>query len=153
MKTLKSIIVENKKNDELIDNSCVDEFIKYLQDKSIIHSGIVLDSFVIECLGLLGDKIDYLDLSLKMKEKLQKARNKGRCGWWNSQTCTISHLYDLYNEHTNKCNDGNQIDICNFAMFIYFRENDFIFDSHKGCPEINKRIVELSRNLCCEGNK
>lgn len=38
MKTLKSIIVENKKNDELINNSCVDEFIKYLQDKSIIHS-------------------------------------------------------------------------------------------------------------------
>lgn len=31
MKTLKSIIVENKKNDELIDNSCVDEFIKYCQ--------------------------------------------------------------------------------------------------------------------------
>lgn len=153
MKTLKSIIIENKRNDELIDNSCVDEFIKYLQDKSIIHSGIVLDSSVVEEFGLTGKEIDYSNLSLKMKEKLQKARDKDRGGWWNSQTCTISHLYDLYNEHTNKCNEGNQIDICNFAMFIWFRENDFIFDSPKGCPEINQRIVELSRNLYCEGNK
>lgn len=37
MKTLKKIIIESNKNNELIDNSCVDEFIKYLQGKSIIQ--------------------------------------------------------------------------------------------------------------------
>lgn len=56
-----------------------------------------------------------------MKEKLQKARNKNRGGWWNDKSCSIDHLYDLYIEHTSKQNDGNNIDICNFAMFIWFR--------------------------------
>jgi hypothetical protein len=147
MKTLNKIIIESNKNDELIDNSCVDVFIKYLQDKSIIQSGIVLDSFVVEEFGLLGDEIGYYNLALKMKEKLQKARNKGRGGWWNNQTCPLPHLYNLYSEHTKKLNEGNQIDICNFAMFIWFRENDFVFDSPKGCSEINQKIVDLTRNL------
>lgn len=123
MKKLISIIIESNKNDALIDNTCVDEFIKYLQDKSIIQSGIVLDTFVVEKFGLLGNEINYLDLSSKMKEKLQKARDKGRGGWWNRETCSISHLYDLYHEHTQKHNEGNQIDVCNFAMFIWFRED------------------------------
>lgn len=30
MKTLKNIILESKQNDEIIDNTCVNEFIKYL---------------------------------------------------------------------------------------------------------------------------
>lgn len=126
MKILTSIIEESKSNNELIDNTCVDEFIKYLQDKTIIQSGIVLDSFVVEEFGLIGaSEVDYDKLSLAMKQKLQKAREKGRSGWWNSNTCTISHLYDLYSEHTQKFNEGNQIDICNFAMFIWFRENEY----------------------------
>ncbi len=147
MKTLKKIIIESNKNNELIDNSCVDEFIKYLQDKSIIQRGIVLDSFVVEEFGLSGKEIDYSNLSLKMKEKLQKARNKGRGGWWDSQSCPLPHLYSLYSEHTKKYNEGNQIDVCNFAMFIWFRENDFVFDTPKGCSEINQKIVDLTRDL------
>lgn len=147
VKTLKNIIVESNKNDEVIDNTCVDEFINNLQDKSITRSGIVLDSLVLEEFGLLGNEIDYKNLSLKMKEKLKKAREKGRGGWWNNSLCPISHLYLLYNEHTKKYNEGNQIDICNFAMFIWFREYDFVFDSPKDCTEINKQILNSAKNL------
>lgn len=127
MRTLNEIIINSNNDDEQIDNKCVDVFIKYLKDKTIIQSGIVLDSFVVEEFGLLGTyEVDYEKLSLLMKQKLFKAREKGRSGWWNSDTCTISHLYDLYSEHTQKCNDGNRIDICNFAMFIWFRENEYL---------------------------
>lgn len=135
MKTLKKIIIESNKNDELIDNSCVDEFIKYLQDKSIVQSGMSLDKFVVDNFVLLGNEIDFSDLSLKMKLKLQKARNKGRSDWWNSETCSISHLYDLYSEHTKKYNVGNEIDICNFVMFIWFRGS-----------EINQEVIAFPKN-------
>ena len=47
-----------------------------------------------------------------------------------------------------------EIIIDNMGTKVFLKcNNDFIFDSHKGCPEINQKIVELSRNLYCEGNK
>ena len=123
-KKLSALIVEANMNDELIDNLCVDAFIKYIQDKTIIQSGITLDSYVVEAFGFTNVEIDYEQLSLNMKLKLDKARQKGKNGWWNDKVCSISNLRELYQEHTQKKNNGNVIDLCNFAMFIYFRENN-----------------------------
>ena len=56
-----------------------------------------------------------------MKEKLSKARAKGRRGWNNKEECSDEHLADLFHEHLIKCNDGNFIDLANFLMFLHLR--------------------------------
>lgn len=56
-----------------------------------------------------------------MKEKLAKARAKGRRGWDDKEACSDEHLSALFHSHLKKCNDGNFIDLANFLMFLHVR--------------------------------
>ena len=57
----------------------------------------------------------------RMTEKLAASRAKGRGGWWNEKLCETSHLRRLLDEHGNKGNDGNMVDIAILAMMIDYR--------------------------------
>lgn len=59
-----------------------------------------------------------------MKDKLAKAREKGRGGWDDKTECTDEHLAKLFFEHLEKTNDGNLIDLANFLMFLSERGAD-----------------------------
>lgn len=48
----------------------------------------------------------------KMKEKLEKSRDKGRSGW---ESCPIEHLIASLKDHISK---GDPVDVANFAMMI-----------------------------------
>ncbi|MCT7563197.1 hypothetical protein N5U23_04120 [Aliarcobacter butzleri] len=119
MKRLDEIVLKCGCEDEKIDNLCVDEYIACLKDTSIEKSGGMLDA-----LSYLKDiNVDYDELSKKMKEKLQKSREKGRNSWWN-ETCPITKLIDLYMKQKKKDNEDNEIDICIYSMFLHFKINE-----------------------------
>ncbi|MDD2267847.1 hypothetical protein [Sulfuricurvum sp.] len=56
-----------------------------------------------------------------MKEKLAKARAKGRKGWNDKETCSDETLAYLFHDHLQKHNEGNFIDLANFLMFLHIR--------------------------------
>ena len=56
-----------------------------------------------------------------MKEKLAKSREKGR-GGWDSPECEDEYLAELLAEHVRKGNDGNFVDVANFAMMLHMRK-------------------------------
>lgn len=118
MKRLDEIVLKCGCEDEKIDNLCVDEYIVCLKDASIEKSGGMLDA-----LSYLDKNINYDDLSMKMKQKLQKSREKGRNSWWN-ETCPVTKLIDLYTNQKKKNNEDNEIDICIYSMFLHFKINE-----------------------------
>ncbi len=119
MKSLTSIVLENNCEDEHIDNMCVDEYIKYLKNEEQEKPFIVVDS-----LSYIDEKnINYEDLALRMKAKLLSCRNKNMSGWW-QESCSVELLTQLYFEHKEKKNKDNEIDLCNFSMFIHFKNTD-----------------------------
>lgn len=56
-----------------------------------------------------------------MKEKLAKAREKGRGGWDDPDQCTGIYLASLLVEHLRKGNEGTFEDVANFAMMLHQR--------------------------------
>ena len=56
-----------------------------------------------------------------MKEKLAKARAKGRKGWNDKKTCSDEYLASNFFQCLKKYNDGNFIDLANFLMFLHVR--------------------------------
>lgn len=56
-----------------------------------------------------------------MKEKLAKARAKGRKGWDDKEACSDESLAYLFHGHLQKHNEGNFIDLANFLMFLHIR--------------------------------
>lgn len=119
MKKLIDIVIECNHEDEKIDNMCVDEYIKYLKNENQEKPFIVVDS--LSCID--KKNINYEDLALKMKAKLLSCRNKNRAGWW-QESCSVELLTQLYFEHKEKKNKDNEIDLCNFSMFIHFKNTD-----------------------------
>lgn len=55
-----------------------------------------------------------------MKVKLAKKRAEGRSGWNDPKQCSIDHLKQLFYEHFRK---GDMVDLANFSMMIWHREN------------------------------
>jgi hypothetical protein len=56
--------------------------------------------------------------------KLDKALEKpNRGGWWKDD-CSVELLTMLLQEHLQKSNEDNEIDILNFVMFILFKKGD-----------------------------
>lgn len=51
----------------------------------------------------------------RMKEKLQRSRDKGR-GGWETDECTESLLSRMLKEHIEK---GDPVDVANFCMFLW----------------------------------
>ena len=57
--------------------------------------------------------------SSMMKDKLRRAREKGRSGWNDPEACSAEHLADLLLNHVlDKGNAGNFVDIANLAMML-----------------------------------
>jgi len=80
---------------------------KYLNDETITNAE--------------RDNMAVDEFANAMKEKLEKARAKGRYGWHSKLHCSDEHLAHLFHEHLSKCNDGNFIDLANFLMFLHVR--------------------------------
>lgn len=60
--------------------------------------------------------------SAMMKDKLRRAREKGRTGWNDPETRSTEHLADLLLDHVlAKGNAGNFVDIANLAMMLQCR--------------------------------
>lgn len=56
---------------------------------------------------------------MAMEEKLDKARSKGRGGWWKPDACPIERLRSMLRAHVDK---GDMRDVINLAAMIYARE-------------------------------
>ena len=67
------------------------------------------------------DDIAVDKFAVMMKEKLARARGKGRGGWDNPNECTIGSLAKMCVEHVVK---GDPIDVANFCMMIVMRGAD-----------------------------
>lgn len=77
--------------------------------------------------GHIGDFVDeYADrfgverFQAAMLTKLAKKRHEGRGGWNRENECRIGYLRQLLAEHVDK---GDPVDIANFCMMIWNREN------------------------------
>jgi hypothetical protein len=53
-----------------------------------------------------------------MKEKLAKARSKGRGGWDDPEQCTVDSLSQFLRSHVDK---GDPVDVANFCMMLHHR--------------------------------
>jgi hypothetical protein len=58
--------------------------------------------------------------SRAMREKLERKRKAGRAGWNRPQECSVAELRSMMMEHVAK---GDLVDVANFAMMIWNREN------------------------------
>jgi len=67
----------------------------------------------------LADQRGVLNFSGAMLEKLHDKRNEGRGGWHDQYECTMKDLKQMLKEHIKK---GDMVDIANFAMMIWNRE-------------------------------
>ena len=59
-----------------------------------------------------------------MKAKLASARENGRGGWDDPESCSVEFLADLLVGHVGKGNPGNFEDIANLAMMLHQRGAD-----------------------------
>lgn len=58
--------------------------------------------------------------ALAMEKKLNAKRAAGRAGWNKPDKCSIDDLYRMLREHEAK---GDHVDVANFRMMIWNREN------------------------------
>lgn len=115
--TIKEII-EISSSEEEFDNNCVDIFISDYIEGNKDFKTFPLSKY----LSAYRTGKSIIDVSSDMKQKLARAREKGRGGWW-QENCSVELLEDLLEEHKLKTNAGNEIDLCNFSMFIYFKKH------------------------------
>ena len=66
--------------------------------------------------------VDFL--AHAMKVKLAKKREQGRGGWNNPDECSAEYLSDLLISHLAK---GDLVDIANFCMMLYVRDDATTF--------------------------
>lgn len=70
------------------------------------------------------DDVAVDNFAKAMKDKLAKARAKGRGGWDDPSSCSVEHLSELLIGHIGKGNPGNFEDIANLAMMLHQRGAD-----------------------------
>lgn len=77
--------------------------------------------------SLNGDKAfddDAVDqFASAMKEKLDKKRFQGRAGWHDKKICSQKQLSNMLFNHVDK---GDPLDVGNFAMMLFFRQEKII---------------------------
>lgn len=66
------------------------------------------------------DELSVAIFAFQMKKKLEKAKEKGRDGWYESEVST-KYLADLLLNHLGKDNEGNLVDIANFCMMLHMK--------------------------------
>lgn len=55
-----------------------------------------------------------------MRDRMEEKRAQGRGGWWDKNQCSVEYLRELFMQAVAK---GNMVDVANFAMMIFVREN------------------------------
>lgn len=76
------------------------------------------------------DELLVQEAARLMRNKLAAARLKGRGGWWNPSACTIRGLQRMLEEHVDK---GDPVDIMNIAAMIAFRQiTDYVDPEMEG---------------------
>lgn len=111
---------EQAMNARAEDGDCVAKMLKSFA--ALIRNGKV--SFVVK-----ADRCDLVHPDDKavdvfsgfMKDKLADARKKDRSGWDDKQLVSGAMLAQQLVEHLSKPNDGNFLDIANYAMFLHMR--------------------------------
>ncbi len=79
-------------------------------------------------------------LATAMKAKLAAKRLEGRGGWHND--CGIERLREMLREHVGK---GDILDVANFSMMIWNRENPNAPARHTEQVPLGYVLVELDR--------
>lgn len=117
MKSLIHIVSQAKSEENEINRLCVDYFVDCLQQGELDDIDIVKDC-------IYPSWYELVELKSLMIYKLAKALEKpGRGGWWQDD-CSVELLEQLLQEHMQKTNEGNEIDILNFVMFILYKKGD-----------------------------
>lgn len=70
--------------------------------------------------GYRADANGLFNFRLAMEQKLMQKRVDGRGGWHDPEQCSVDYLRQLLVEHVDK---GDMVDVANFAMMIWNREN------------------------------
>lgn len=76
-----------------------------------------------------------------MLAKLDRKRKEGRGGWNKPSECSIDHLQELMDEHLA---DDDLVDIANFCMMIWNRENPNAVPSTNAAQQENTPYVSGS---------
>lgn len=67
-----------------------------------------------------ADNAGVMRFAEAMLLKLSDKRDEGRCGWNFSSECSMMELRRMLAEHIEK---GDMVDIANFSMMIWNRQN------------------------------
>lgn len=86
----------------------------------LIHRFLKSIPTVGDATAAMVDDAGVEDLALAMKEKLSQKRNEGHDGWYDLEKCPPERLALLLLDHLPK---GDPVDLANFAMFIYHRQD------------------------------
>lgn len=85
-------------------------------------------------------------LALAMKDKLGRAREKGRAGWDDPTECTDADLSRMLREHVDK---GDPVDVANFCAFLSAR-GELIASTEQTTLPYQKRVGHWMHS--CFGN-
>lgn len=66
------------------------------------------------------DYVGVQRFAAAMNDKLKKKRESGRGGWNDPTECPLSELRRMLRDHMEK---GDMVDIANFSMMIWNRQN------------------------------
>ena len=91
---------------------------KFLEER-----GEEINEYRVNC-RLMKDEEAVDRFAVAMKDRMSKARLKGRHGWNDPLQCSIERLADLLVGNLSKGNPGTFEDIANFAMMLYHRGAD-----------------------------
>jgi hypothetical protein len=94
--------------------------------------------------------------AMAMKEKLAKARAKGRSGWDDPEKCKVEYLSQLLHEHVAK---GDPVDVSNLAMMLHQRGSGVIpqltkcrcFNCQREFSEIDAQLIDMDTNTGYRG--
>lgn len=67
-----------------------------------------------------ADSLGVRRFTRRMLEKLADKRAEGYCGWNEPGECSVDRLKEMLSEHLPK---GDMVDVANFAMMIWNRQN------------------------------
>lgn len=70
--------------------------------------------------GIEADHLGVRRFTREMHRKMTKKRHQGYGGWNLPAQCTVESLTNMLADHLRK---GDMIDIANFAMMIWNRQN------------------------------
>jgi len=81
------------------------------------------------------DEEALLAFTTAMRDKLAKARERGRGGWHNPDVCSLDDLRRMLRQHLLK---GDPVDVANFALFLHQRGASTAFPKRRSAAKVAK---------------